>query len=137
MHCIRIWVKVFKKGPSKICGRQSLKNFTWSNSWTSWLIYDPVKLSWWQKMATILMKAKVTVHLVITVNCHQLKTRYTERNGNSIIIRVQNLTRLPPCIYNWTSPFPYNIVIPLPCFLIDWFSNCIDCKKKAISNISK
>ena len=25
-----MWVKVFKNGPSKICGRQSLKNFTWS-----------------------------------------------------------------------------------------------------------
>ena len=24
------WIKVFKNGPSKICGRQSLKNFTWS-----------------------------------------------------------------------------------------------------------
>ena len=23
-----IWVKVFKNGPSKICGRQPLKNFT-------------------------------------------------------------------------------------------------------------
>ena len=26
-----MWVKVFKNGPSKICGRQPLKNFTWSN----------------------------------------------------------------------------------------------------------
>ena len=25
-----IWVKVFKNGPSKICGTQPLKNFTWS-----------------------------------------------------------------------------------------------------------
>ena len=25
-----IWVKVFKNGPSKICGRQSSTNFTWS-----------------------------------------------------------------------------------------------------------
>ena len=25
-----IWIKVFKKGPSKICGRQPLKNFTLS-----------------------------------------------------------------------------------------------------------
>ena len=25
-----IWDKVFKNGPSKICGRQSLKNFTCS-----------------------------------------------------------------------------------------------------------
>ena len=25
-----IWDKVFKNGPSKICGRQSVKNFTWS-----------------------------------------------------------------------------------------------------------
>ena len=25
-----IWVKVFKNGPSKGCGRQSLKNYTWS-----------------------------------------------------------------------------------------------------------
>ena len=25
-----IWVKVFKNGPGKTCGRQSLKNFTWS-----------------------------------------------------------------------------------------------------------
>ena len=25
-----IWDKVFKNGPSKICGRQPLKNFTWS-----------------------------------------------------------------------------------------------------------
>ena len=24
------WDKVFKTGPSKICGRQPLKNFTWS-----------------------------------------------------------------------------------------------------------
>ena len=24
------WVKVFKNGPSKICERQPLKNFTWS-----------------------------------------------------------------------------------------------------------
>ena len=24
------WVKVFKNGPSKICGRQPLKDFTWS-----------------------------------------------------------------------------------------------------------
>ena len=24
------WVKVFKNGPSKICGRQPLNNFTWS-----------------------------------------------------------------------------------------------------------
>ena len=24
------WVKVFKNGPSKICGRQPLQNFTWS-----------------------------------------------------------------------------------------------------------
>ena len=24
------WVKVFKNGPSKICGRQPLKKFTWS-----------------------------------------------------------------------------------------------------------
>ena len=24
------WDKVFKKGPSKICGRQPLKNFAWS-----------------------------------------------------------------------------------------------------------
>ena len=24
------WDKVFKNGPSKICGRQPLKNFTWS-----------------------------------------------------------------------------------------------------------
>ena len=24
------WVKVFKNGPSKIYGRQTLKNFTWS-----------------------------------------------------------------------------------------------------------
>ena len=27
---IIIWVKVFKNRPSKTCGRQSLKNFTWS-----------------------------------------------------------------------------------------------------------
>ena len=27
---ISIWVKVFKNGPSKICGRQTLKNFNWS-----------------------------------------------------------------------------------------------------------
>ena len=26
---IQKWVKVFKNGPSKICGRQPLKNFTW------------------------------------------------------------------------------------------------------------
>ena len=25
-----IWDKVCKNGPSEICGRQSLKNFTWS-----------------------------------------------------------------------------------------------------------
>ena len=25
-----IWNKAFKSGPSKICGRQPLKNFTWS-----------------------------------------------------------------------------------------------------------
>ena len=25
-----IWDKVFKNGPTKICGRQSLKNFAWS-----------------------------------------------------------------------------------------------------------
>ena len=25
-----IWDKLFKNGPSKICGRQPLKNFTWS-----------------------------------------------------------------------------------------------------------
>ena len=25
-----IWEKIFKNGPSKICGRQSLKNFTLS-----------------------------------------------------------------------------------------------------------
>ena len=25
-----IWDKVFKNGPSKICGRQPLKKFTWS-----------------------------------------------------------------------------------------------------------
>ena len=24
-----IWVKVFKNGPSKICGREPLKNFQW------------------------------------------------------------------------------------------------------------
>ena len=24
------WDKVFKNGPSRICGRQPLKNFTWS-----------------------------------------------------------------------------------------------------------
>ena len=27
---ILIWVKVFKNGPNKICGRQPLQNFTWS-----------------------------------------------------------------------------------------------------------
>ena len=27
---IDIWVKVFKNGPSKIYGRQPLKNLTWS-----------------------------------------------------------------------------------------------------------
>ena len=25
-----IWDKLFKNGPSKICGRQPLKSFTWS-----------------------------------------------------------------------------------------------------------
>ena len=31
MHILKIiWVKVFKNGPSKICRRQLLKNFTWS-----------------------------------------------------------------------------------------------------------
>ena len=25
------WVKVFNNGPSKICGRQPLKHFTWSS----------------------------------------------------------------------------------------------------------
>ena len=25
-----LWGKVFKNGPGKICGRQPLKNFTWS-----------------------------------------------------------------------------------------------------------
>ena len=25
-----IWDKLFKNGPSRICGRQPLKNFTWS-----------------------------------------------------------------------------------------------------------
>ena len=25
-----IWVKVFRDGPSKICGRQPLKKFTWA-----------------------------------------------------------------------------------------------------------
>ena len=25
-----IWDRVFKNGPSKICGRQPLRNFTWS-----------------------------------------------------------------------------------------------------------
>ena len=30
MHVgVTIWVKLFKNGPSKICGRQPLKNFTW------------------------------------------------------------------------------------------------------------
>ena len=24
------WIKVFRNGPSKICGRQLLKNFVWS-----------------------------------------------------------------------------------------------------------
>ena len=28
--CSNIWVKVFKNGPSKISGRQPLKNFLWS-----------------------------------------------------------------------------------------------------------
>ena len=27
---MNIWDKVFQNGPSKICGRQPLKNFTWS-----------------------------------------------------------------------------------------------------------
>ena len=26
----QLWDKVFKNGPSKICGRQPLKNFNWS-----------------------------------------------------------------------------------------------------------
>ena len=30
LHNRNNWGKVFKNGPSKICGRQSLKNFTWS-----------------------------------------------------------------------------------------------------------
>ena len=30
LFCINIWAKVFKNGPSKICGRQPLKKFTWS-----------------------------------------------------------------------------------------------------------
>ena len=25
-----IWVKIFKNGPSSICGRQPFKSFTWS-----------------------------------------------------------------------------------------------------------
>ena len=25
-----IWIKFFKNGPNKVCGRRSLKNFTWS-----------------------------------------------------------------------------------------------------------
>ena len=29
-HNFIIWVKVFKNGLSKICGRQPLKSFTWS-----------------------------------------------------------------------------------------------------------
>ena len=28
-EAIILWVKAFKNGPRKICGRQSLKNFTW------------------------------------------------------------------------------------------------------------
>ena len=30
VHHLIKWVKVFKSGLSKICGRQPLKNFTWS-----------------------------------------------------------------------------------------------------------
>ena len=29
MYLIDKWVKVFKNEPSKICGRQPLRNFTW------------------------------------------------------------------------------------------------------------
>ena len=29
---ISIWVKVFKNGPSKICGRQPLKNLKWKKN---------------------------------------------------------------------------------------------------------
>ena len=29
-HEMYIWDKLFKNGPSKICGRQPIKNFTWS-----------------------------------------------------------------------------------------------------------
>ena len=28
-QCINIWANVFKNGPSKICGRQRLKNLKW------------------------------------------------------------------------------------------------------------
>ena len=30
LRTLIIWDKVFKNGPSKICGKQPLKNFTWS-----------------------------------------------------------------------------------------------------------
>ena len=38
------WDKVFKNGPSKICGKQPLRNFTWSileylDSYVNNLIY--------------------------------------------------------------------------------------------------
>ena len=33
-----IWVKVFKNGPSKICGRQPLKKFYLLHFWIPWLI---------------------------------------------------------------------------------------------------
>ena len=33
------WDKVFKNGPSKICGRQPLKNFTLVHSWILCLKY--------------------------------------------------------------------------------------------------
>ena len=47
-----IWVKVFKNGPSKICGRQPLKNLKWygmlrhitSNFWQSLLRSQPIQL---------------------------------------------------------------------------------------------
>ena len=42
--CQITWVKVFKNGPSRICGRQPLKNLKW---------YGPRKFCWRQALKNL------------------------------------------------------------------------------------
>ena len=87
-----IWHKVFKNGPSKICGRQPLNNFTWSvlEYFVSFVVDCPSIFTASQQLCTYNEIAIISCNLYFTPIAELLVVTWILRQEDN---RVKSLTQ--------------------------------------------